>query len=145
MARRDIDPYAGFNYKLELGGITKGAFSECTGLNQETDVVEYRDGTDKPITVRKQPGLYKYGNITLKRGFTTDKSLFDWFKSGKDGDIDRKQQVSIILNDEKGNTVIQWNLIHAWPNKWTGPDLKAAGSELAIESLEFVCEGVEWQ
>ena len=61
MPRRDIDPYLGYNYKLELGGITKGAFSECTGLTAETDITEYREGTDKAITVRKQPGLYKYG------------------------------------------------------------------------------------
>jgi phage tail-like protein len=145
MARRDIDPFAGFNYKLELGGITKGAFSECAGLSGESDVIEYREGTDKPLTVRKQPGLYKYANITLKRGITTDKALFDWFKTGIDADIDRKDTVSIILNDEKGGEQVRWNLLNAWPSKWTGPDLKASdGSALAIETLEFVCEGVEW-
>ena len=145
MARRDIDPYMGFNYKLELGGITAGAFSECTGLSAETDVAEYRDGTDTELTVRKQPGLYKYGNITLKRGITTNKELFDWFKTGMDADIDRKESVSIVLNDEKGEEKVRWNLVNAWPSKWSGPDLKASGSEIAIETLEFCHEGVEWQ
>ena len=145
MPRRAIDPYLGFNYKLELGGITKGAFSECSGFNGEADAVEYREGSDKRLNTRKQPGLYKYGNVTLKRGITTDKALFTWFESGINGDIDRKQQVSIVLNDEKGREKVRWNLLNAWPSKWTGPDLKASGNEVAIETLEFCCEGLEWQ
>nr|MDJ0835194.1 phage tail protein [Acidobacteriota bacterium] len=64
---------------------------------------------------------------------------------GIDGDVDRKATVSIIVNDEKGAEAVRWNLLEAWPNKWTGPDLKATGgTELAIESIEFVCEAVEW-
>ncbi|MDJ0839697.1 MAG: phage tail protein [Acidobacteriota bacterium] len=145
MARRDTDPYAAFNFKLELGGITQGAFSECSGLSVEADVIEDRDGTEKPLSVRKQPGLFKYTNVTLKRGITKDKALFDWLKKGIDGDVDRKDTVSIVVNDEKGSEAVRWNLLQAFPNKWTGPDLKAAGgTELAVESIEFVCEAVEW-
>jgi hypothetical protein len=66
MPRRPNDPLSGFNFLLETGGLLRAGFSEVTGLNSETDVVDYREGTDD-ITVRKLSGLKKFGMITLNR------------------------------------------------------------------------------
>lgn len=135
-----FDPYASYNYKLEIDGIQSGGFSECAGLNQESTPIEYREGTED-ITVRKLPGLMKYGNITLKRGVTTNRDLMDWLKFVQDGDILRKN-VSIVLRDELKRDVVRYNLREAWPSKWTGADMKANANEVAIESLEIVHEGL---
>jgi phage tail-like protein len=128
---------------LEIDGITKAGFSECTGLNAENNVFEYREGND-PITPRKLPGLNKFGNITLKSGVTNSKELFDWHKNVQDGDI-KRANMSIVLLDEKRQEQVRWNVSNAWPSKYTGPDLKSAANEVAIEALEIVHEGVERQ
>jgi phage tail-like protein len=144
MPRRDTDPFASFNFRLEVNGIVKAGFSEVTGLNAESNVIEYREGTDG-LNARKLPGLIKYGNVTLKRGVTDDPELFTLFKQVIDGDITRDDSMSIVLLDEKRNEAVRWNLLSAWPSKWMGPDLKANANEIAIESLEIAHEGVERQ
>jgi phage tail-like protein len=140
MARRPADPFASQNFLLEIQGITKAGFSECTGLNAETNVIEYREGADD-IYPRKLPGLSKFGNVTLKTGLTTDTSLFDWHKDVMDGNITR-QNVSIIVLDESRTEQVRYNLQYAWPSKYTAPDLKANANEIAIEAIEIAHEGV---
>ena len=141
MARRATDPFASFNFKLEIEGITVAGFSEVTGLNQESNVIDYREGQE-PITPRKLPGLNKFGNITMKRGISPDLSVYNWRKTVTDGDIERRN-ASIVLHNEKHEEVVRWNLVNAWPSKYVGPDLKANANEVAIESIELTHEGVE--
>ena len=141
MARRATDPFASFNFKLEIEGITVAGFSEATGLNQESNVIDYREGQE-PITPRKLPGLNKFGNITLKRGISPDLSVYNWRKTVTDGDIERRN-ASVVLHNEKHEEVVRWNLVNAWPSKYVGPDLKANANEVAIESIELTHEGVE--
>ena len=131
----------GFNFLVESGGLLTAGFNECTGLNQETDPIEYRNGNED-ITVRKLPGLKKYGNITLKRGVIADvQDFLDWRKTVEDGDIDRRE-ISILLLDEKRQEKVRYNLTNAWPCKWTGPELKAGANEIAVEAVELCVEGV---
>jgi phage tail-like protein len=141
MPRRPIDPFASFNFKLEIAGITVAGFSECTGLNSEQNVIDYREGQEV-ITPRKLPGLTKFGNITLKRGISVDKTIFQWRKTITDGDIERKN-LSIVLQNEKHDEVVRWNVVNAWPSKYTAPDLKATANEIAIEAVELTHEGLE--
>jgi len=141
MARRATDPFASFNFKLEIEGITVAGFSEVTGVNQESNVIDYREGQE-PITPRKLPGLNKFGNITLKRGISPDLSVYNWRKTVTDGDIERRN-ASIVLHNEKHEEVVRWNLVNAWPSKYVGPDLKANANEVAIETVELTHEGVE--
>jgi phage tail-like protein len=136
-----IDPYLSRNFRVEIDNIPAAAFSEVLGLEATIDVVEYRTGTDAPDSVRKLPGLTKYPNITLKRGFTQDLSLWTWMHNNITGDLDRRN-VGIILLDQAGNEVIRWTLSNAWPCKWTGPKLHAECSEVAIETLELCYESL---
>ena len=145
MPRRPTDPYASFNFKLTIEGIEVAGFSECTGMNMESTPIEYREGNEKVNTVRKLPGLMKYGNITLKQGVTENNQLIDWLNTVRDGDVRRleKSPMSIELQKEDHTKAMSWKLINAWPVKWTGPDLKANADEVAIESLEICHEGLE--
>jgi phage tail-like protein len=140
MASRN-DPYGAFNFLVEIGGTTVAGFTECSGISAETDVIEYREGSE-PSRVRKLAGLTKYANIVLKRGFTTNRELWNWRKQIIDGDIDRRP-VSIILLDQARSPVVRFNLHDAWPCKWEGPNLKAKASEVAIETLEITYERLE--
>jgi len=134
------DPYKAFNFLVEIDGIAHAVFSEVTGLESETAVIEYRAGGEN--VVRKLPGLTKFGNITLKRGITQDAELWNWRKSIVDGDIDRRNG-SIVLLDDKRSPVVRWNFRNGWICKWEGPALSAKSNEVAIETMEIAHEGLE--
>jgi len=135
------DPYRTFNFQLEIDGIPLGAFSEVSGLTAEGDAVDYREGTDVQQNVRKLPGLRKFTNITLKRGYTQDKSLWRWYGNIMNGQQDRRD-VTIVLLNESRQPVLRWHAENAWVNKIEGPRFKAAGNEIAMESVELVHEGL---
>jgi phage tail-like protein len=132
------NPYAQFNFILEIEGTTSAGFTEVAGLNTESDVIEYREGSD-PNHMRKLPALVKFGNITLKRGYTTNRDLWEWRKSTLDGLTQRKSG-AIILRDEAQQDALRWEFSNAWINKYEGPALNATANEAAIESIEFVVE-----
>jgi phage tail-like protein len=141
MATNRIDPYRGFNFHVELDGISQASFQECSGLDAGTDVVEYREGSDKGNHVRKLSGLNKYSPITLKRGIIDSDELWKWRKTVIDGKTERKSG-SIVLLDESGTERLRWNFSNAWPSKWTAPALNATASGIAVETLELTHEEV---
>jgi phage tail-like protein len=160
MARREIDPIGAYRFILELGFLEVAGFSECTGLLLETSVFEYAEG-GRNSHMLQFPERGAVGNITLKRGIVSGAgadALFNWHqdvmhgvfsqddnpnrRSG-DPDADLDRQVAILLLDEAGNEVRRWRLRRPFPVKWAGPELKGSVSELAVETLELACEGVE--
>ncbi|MDO3675953.1 phage tail protein [Paenibacillus ehimensis] len=140
MAVERTDPYRKFRYRVEVEGIQQAGFSEVSGFDASLDVVEYRNGNEV-ITPRKLPGLAKYGNITLKWGVTDSMDLYDWISECVQGKVTRKT-VTIIAIDEEGQDVATWQIIEAWPCKYTAPDFNATASEVAIENLELAHEGM---
>jgi phage tail-like protein len=136
------DPYGRFNFVVEIDGIARAGFSEVEGLGGEIDVVAYREGSDKTNSFRLLPGLVRYPRVVLRRGFAGDASLFGWWRAVRDGTLDRRS-VSIMLLDETRQPVARWNLRRAWPAKWEAPSLNAKASDVAIETLELVHEGID--
>jgi len=134
------DPYRGFRYRVEIEGIQQAGFSEVSGFSTSVDVIEYREGNEV-TTPRKLPGLTKYGNITLKWGVTDSVDMYKWIENAVNGTIERKA-VTIIAIDEAGTDVATWQIIEAWPTKYTAPNFNAKGNEVAIESLELAHEGL---
>lgn len=135
------DPYRGFNFLVEIDGITRAGFQECSGLDVSQEAVDYREGADKGLHVRKLPGMVTYTNITLKRGVTDDTELREWLKNGVNGEAERKNG-SVILLNHKGEEKVRWNFTEAWPAKWTGPSFNASDNSVAVETLELSHEGV---
>jgi phage tail-like protein len=138
MARND--PYAQYNFVLEIEGTTVAGFAEVGGLTMEQDIIEYREGSDT-ATMRKLPGLRKYGNISLKRGYTQNRELWDWRKTTIDGLTERKSG-AVILRDEAGEPALRWEFREGWISKYEGPALKASANEAAMESVEIAVEDV---
>ena len=135
------DPYTNYNFLIEIDGIARAAFQECSGFDSTIDVIEHREGGQN-TTLRKLPGMTKYSNIILKWGMTDDRELYDWHRRTIQGDIERKNG-SIVLLNRKGEEVARWNVFRAWPSKWDGPNLNAEGNDAAIETLELANEGFE--
>jgi len=136
MATTRTDPYRGFNFFVEITGVALGGFQECGGLDSQTAVIDYREGADKANHLRKVRGMNSFSPISLKRGITDSKDLWDWYLQG-----DRRDG-SIVLLDENGAEKMRWNFLQAWPSKWTGPAFNATANSIAIESLEIAHEEI---
>jgi len=139
MAQRN-DPYKNFNFRVEIEGLTVAEFSEVSGLESETAVIEYRTGADR--VTRKLPGLTRFGNVVLRRGLTQDAELWNWRKTVLDGNVERKNGSVFLLADD-GTEVMRWNFNNGWISKWVGPALNAKSSDVAIETIEITHEGIE--
>jgi phage tail-like protein len=144
MALDRRDPFQAYNFAVEIDGINRAGFKGCSGLDATTTATKYREGTDASLASRQLPGLLTLSNITLTRGVTDDRSLWDWRESAMKGKVERKN-VSIVLRDDQGNEKIRWNLRDCWPTKWAGPAFDATTDAVAVETLELVHEGVEVQ
>lgn len=134
------DPLTNFNFIVDIQGMRAG-FSEISGLSGENAIVEYREG-NQTTTMRKQPGITKYNNIMLKRGFTASKELWKWRLEVINGKT-RRLPGTITLLDEARNPALVWKFYEAWPTKWAGPTFNAKNNEIAIEELELAIEGLE--
>lgn len=136
-----LDPSSNYNFHVEIDGISRASFHECSGLDSTIDVIEHREGGWN-TSPRKLPGQTKHANIVLKWGLSTDRDLVDWHQKIVEGEIDRRNG-SIVLLDRRGQETARWNFVRAWPSKYTAPSLSAEGNDVAIETLELAHEGVK--
>ncbi|HVV54768.1 MAG TPA: phage tail protein [Mucilaginibacter sp.] len=135
-------PLPKFHFSIEWSG-TRVGFTEATGLDKQTEVIEYREGNSPNFNKVKMPGLQKFSNITLKRGtIAGDLDYYTWVDTISMNTVKRRD-VTIHLLDETHQPVISWKVINAWPVKVQASDLKADGNEVAIETLELAHEGLE--
>lgn len=135
------DPYAGFNFFVEIEGLVVGGFSEVGGLQVETEVEDYREGGQNAY-IHKLPGPTKYpSNLSLKRGLTDIETLWSWHQDVVEGTIERKNG-TIYLLDRQGLSAMWWDFREAYPVKWTGPDFKADSNTVAVENVELVHRGL---
>lgn len=135
-----VDPYLGFSFLVEIQGLIVGGFSEVSGLQAETEFEEIREGSVNDH-LHKLPKITKYPNLALKRGVTDSETLWMWHQDVSRGKVERRS-VFIVLLDEEGMEKWRWAFIDAYPVKWTGPDLKADGNAVALESLELAHNGI---
>jgi len=137
-------PLPVFHFTVQWGG-TRVGFSEVTGLTQEKQVIEYRDGSFPEYSSLKMPGIPKYNNLTLKRGVVQgDNDFANWLATVKLNTVERRDLTVSLLNEEH-SPVMTWKVHNAFPVKVEGPQLKAGGNEVAIESIELAHEGLEVQ
>jgi phage tail-like protein len=135
------DPFRSFNFRVEIDNIKVGSFSDVSGLSSDGDIAEYRNGDDVPLHVRKLMGLRKFSNITLKRGYTDNRELWEWRNNIVNGVADRRDG-SIVLMDEERKEVLRWNFTAGWLHKIDGPTFNAKGNEVSMESVEIVVESI---
>ncbi len=135
--------YRAFQFMVEIDGISQARFQEVSGMDSTTDVIEYREGGDF-LGNRKLPGQTKHSNLVLKRGFTDDAQLWNWYAQVMTGDTEKvRKNVSIVQLDMAGQEKFRWNLFQSFPVKYSGPALNAKNNELAIETLELAYERLE--
>ncbi len=131
---------ANCRYYVQIDGANKAVFSEVGGLQMETELFEYAEGGNNEY-VHRLPGLSKVGNLTLKRGITVDNELFKWYLRIAQGIMDLRT-VTITVYATSGEKVVRWELLKAFPCKWTGPQMAANGETVALETIEIAHMGV---
>ena len=143
MANARVDPFPRYKFLVEIEGIKRAGFMTVSGIEEETEVREYREGGDQ-TTVRKLAGLNSYSPIVLEQGSTYDKELWEWRqKIKRDGAQGNRKPMSIIQQNESGEEVKRWQVFDAWPSKFTAPELDATSSDNAVESIEIQHEGLD--
>jgi phage tail-like protein len=138
-------PLPKFHFKVSWQGASM-AFTEVSGLDFETEVIEYRSGDSVNYAKTQQPGLTKWSHVTFKRGtFLGDYDFYElWKKTYYFQEVTEtyRATVTIQLLNENHDTIITWSLTNAWASKITSTDMKADANEVAIESMEMVHEGM---
>jgi phage tail-like protein len=135
-------PLPKFSFLVEWGEARLG-FTEVTGLERATEVIEYREGSSKTFSKLKMPGMETLSNVTLKRGtFEGDVGFHSWFNTIQMNTAERRDVIIKLLNENLEPTMV-WRLTNCFPVKYQGTELKADGNEVAIETLEIAHEGLK--
>jgi len=108
------------------------AFREVSGLDAETQMLEYRAGNAENVFGRYDAKHGPERKRFAEEGvFANDNRLWDWYKQIKMNTITR-QTVTIKLPDQESESTMVWTLDNAWPTKITSPDFNAEGNEVAV-------------
>lgn len=149
MAAEDYEnmwPVAKFHFEVEIDG-TVISFQEVTGLESQTEVIEYRHGDSDIFSPNKSAGLVKTSNLVLKKGiFHDDEDCLELYKKITEEKSyytqDDRMDITVTLFDEAGEGVMSWNITQAFPIKYTGTDLKSDANEISLETIEFAYEEI---
>jgi phage tail-like protein len=134
------DPFLAFRFGVSLAGLPAGGFSDCSGLASETEIQDYPEG-GRNDTVHKLIVRSKQVNLVLKRGIV-DRLLWDWYFDLTQGRIVTRHGTLTIRSPDGGSAAAEWEFSDAFPVKWTGPELNAAQSAVAVETLELAHSGL---
>lgn len=134
------DPFLGCNFFVEVEGILAGGFSECSGLEAETEVETYREGGQNAY-LHQFAGPTRYPPLILKHGLTWIDGLWGWHQDVIAGDIQRRNG-TIYLLDRNRIPVLWWDFKEAFPVKWSGPSLRADAAQVAVETVELRHRGL---
>ena len=106
-------PLPVFHFQVEWGG-TRIGFTEVSGLDQELQPIEYREGSANVYSVTKMPGMPKFGNLTFKRGvMKADNDFAKWLTTVKLNQIERRDlspDYTIVTRTLGGNRGIDRDL-----------------------------------
>lgn len=136
-------------FRVSVDGINLGSWATCAGLAVEFKNRRIAEGGNYEYSVIL-PDRVEYRAITLRRAMSPQESAIvqrwltgvvsGWYNAASPRDFGPRT-AEIELFDATGTVVATWTLRNVYPSRWTGPDLDATGSRVAVESLELVHEG----
>ena len=137
-----------FKYIVELDEVSHAGFQKCSELSVEAANVQYFEGGS--LIPNKSPGRLTFTDVTLERGATQDRDLYDWFSdvavaSSGTGltEPSFKRNLDIVQQDRDGSTLRRWSLSSAWPVKFVAGDWDNEADENVIESVTLTYDFFE--
>lgn len=150
LAKSDLKnayPLPSYNYRVEIGGVSVG-FSDVSGLSSRHEVTTYKEspvsGDGPGPVVMRMPAQAVPVTMTLKKGVVRKGSvaaLYKWISSIQLNQVEKKD-IYVRLCDEKGEAVISWKVINAFPTRLDAPSFSAGSNESAIETMELVADSL---
>jgi phage tail-like protein len=137
-ARDEVD---GGGRSEELA-LCKGAFSEVSGLEATMEPRAIREG-GLNWGAHQRPGAVSFATVVFKRGITPARDLWWWFELMGSGSFAARLRAQIQLFDSAGAPLMAWTLRRALPVKFKCADLNARASDVGVEELHVVHEGLE--
>jgi phage tail-like protein len=134
------EAYPACRFYVLIDGVTQAVFVEVSGLQMETEVMDYAEGGNNGF-IHRLPGRTRVGTVTLKRGMTGSNELLQWYLKIAAGKIDRRH-LSVVQYDVAGTELLRWNFDQAYPIRWIGPHFQAEGATVAIETVELAHAGL---
>jgi phage tail-like protein len=145
MALPELDTSVGHSFGIEIDGIVIKQISEVSGLKLEQDVIELKQNTPEgKFMVKKLPGRFKAGEITLTRGLTEDTSFEKWVKDSRFGKMGAARKGgAVIVYDYEGVALKRYRLTNAWPKSLEISTLKAGDTSIVTEKLVVTYESLD--
>ena len=148
-----FDPAPTYLFYVEVSGLIVGLFTEVGGIGVSRSSEKFYEGglNDHAHIL---PGKIDYQNITLKRGLSISRELWNWFVTGLYDYKVKRLNISIIqgapghnmasmLTSSGFGIIKRWNIEKAYPVKWSLSDLNTSSfDKVAIESVELAHEGI---
>jgi len=78
--------------------------------------------------------------VILRRAVGQDRTLYDWRRGIGSGKDDPRTVTLLLLDRPRGDPVIRWDLTNSRAVRWSGPELDAFSSGIALEELEIKYE-----
>ena len=134
-------PPVGFHFRVEFSDISKNdndtRFQSVTGLSVEYDMETFKEGGENRFE-HSLPVRTKYPDLVLKRGYLVSGSdIFKWCKKAFQEREFQPANLIISLLNENHEPLKTWNVVGAWPKKWSVSDFNAESSAIVIETLEL--------
>lgn len=133
-------PPVGFHFLVEfesLGSQEKDhQFQSVSGLSVDIETEEFAEGGENRFK-HKLPVKTKYPNLTLKRGILIDSKVIDWCRDAIENFSFKPVNLTIKLLNEEHQPLVSWNVVHAYPVKWSVEDFNAEESKLVVENVEL--------
>jgi phage tail-like protein len=132
-------PPPGFHFKVEVQGLLPPndndvRFTEVSGLSVEMVTEEVVEGGENRF-IQKFPTRAKYPELVLKRGVLVGSSVTDWVRDCiEDFKIAPKDIFVKLLNGDH-QPLLTWQIVKAFPTKWTVSDLNSTANTVVVESL----------
>jgi len=115
---------------------TEIRFQSVSGLEVSMETETYREGGENRF-VHTVPTRAKYSNLVCKRGLLLDSKLINWaMNSINNLEIQPTNMVVSLLN-ESHLPLMTWNVVNAFPIKWSISEFNGEQSGIAIETFEL--------
>ncbi len=136
-----VDPYAAYNFGIDIRGVNEGRFTEVSGLSVRVVAHRYREAGQNQI-VHRLPGPVEYGDVLLRYGVSKSEELWQWMQRTIEGRVERRNVSIILYKSDASTEAMRWDLQDAWPSEWRAAPLDSLGREIAIDSLVIVYEQI---
>jgi phage tail-like protein len=111
-------------------------FQSVSGLSVDLETEEISEGGENRYK-HKLPVKTKFPNLVLKRGLAVDSELLDWCKDAVENFDITPTDLTVQLLNEKHEPLMTWNVVHAYPVKWSITDFNAEESKIVVETIEL--------